>query len=112
MKWSSLSNVPALGPVFNSSPLPLVLAYFRKPTGEPVKKLLKPVVLGMVCFALGITLQSNYDLVRLATAPFGTSDEQSVLVASVDLEREPIWAYGFVEPPAPGDKPIPQNPPV
>src|SRR5215831_11593011 len=32
--------------------------------------------------------------------------------ASVNFEREPLWAYGFVDPPKPGDKAQPQAPPT
>jgi cytochrome c553 len=32
--------------------------------------------------------------------------------ANVNFEREPLWAYGFVDPPRPGDKAQPQAPPT
>jgi len=32
--------------------------------------------------------------------------------ANVNFEREPLWAYGFVDPPKPGDKAQPQAPPT
>jgi cytochrome c553 len=32
--------------------------------------------------------------------------------ANINFEREPLWAYGFVDPPKPGDKAQPQAPPT
>src|SRR5262249_59027889 len=32
--------------------------------------------------------------------------------ATVNFEREPLWAYGFTDPPKPGDKAQPQAPPT
>src|SRR5215468_4896902 len=32
--------------------------------------------------------------------------------ANVNFEREPLWAYGFLDPPKPGDKAQPQAPPT
>src|ERR1700745_1281278 len=32
--------------------------------------------------------------------------------ANVHFDREPLWAYGFVDPPKPGDKAQPQAPPT
>jgi cytochrome c553 len=68
-------------------------------------------VLGIVCFVLGATLQRQYDLVRLMMAPFGGTDDTAIDIAAIDLEREPIWAYGFDTAPTPEDRAIPQNPP-
>jgi|SRR6266853_879393 len=43
----------------------------------------------------------------------GKSVEPSAQVrANVNFEREPLWAYGFTEPPKPGDKAQPQAPPT
>src|SRR4029077_14021958 len=36
----------------------------------------------------------------------------SVNVAQTNLDPEPLWAYGFLEPPKPGDKAQPQAPPT
>jgi cytochrome c553 len=33
-------------------------------------------------------------------------------VAHVNFDKEPLWAYGFTEPPSPGDKAQPQPPPT
>src|SRR5215475_135734 len=43
-------------------------------------------------------------------APVATAPEP--VRASVNFEREPLWAYGFVDPPKPGDKTQPQAPPT
>jgi cytochrome c553 len=71
-----------------------------------------------VCFALGIVSQRAYDGRRRAAGPpaptaaapvEGTAG--TVNYASVDFASEPLWAYGFLEPPKPGDKAQPQAPP-
>ena len=38
-------------------------------------------------------------------------DKTGVNPADIRFDHEPLWAYGFDTPPAPGDKALPQNPP-
>src|SRR6185503_4661948 len=37
------------------------------------------------------------------------AEPQSTVV--INFDQEPLWAYGFDRPPAPGEKASPQNPP-
>ena len=39
-------------------------------------------------------------------------ESSGVNVASINFEQEPLWAYGFDEPPKPGEKAQPQAPPT
>jgi cytochrome c553 len=85
-----------------------------------VKRYIRPIVLGIVCFALGSAAQRYYDIHRRITpvqtakspAEGGTSAESGVEVAAIQFGREPLWAYGFDKPRAPGEKASPQNPPT
>jgi cytochrome c553 len=89
-----------------------------------VKLYVRPVVLGIVCFALGAAVTRYYDIHRLTTpqpvlnakspAETGTGvagDKGGVDVAAINFDHQPLWAYGFDTPPAPGEKARPQNPP-
>jgi cytochrome c553 len=38
--------------------------------------------------------------------------ENEPIVTAIDFDREPLWAYGFDRPPAPGEKAQPQAPPT
>jgi cytochrome c553 len=81
----------------------------------------KAVVVGIACFALGAALQRFYDIRRSAlpqaaqTSPSATEaprpEKGPVEVAAINFEHEPLWAYGFEKPPAPGEKALPQTPP-
>jgi len=73
-----------------------------------VKELLRNVVLGVVCFALGVAAARYYDMRRLAAPPSQPKEANEI---RVDLEHEPLWAYGFDKPAAPGDTAQPQAPP-
>ena len=73
------------------------------------------VVLCIASVALGALLQRLYDtsarggLRPVATeSPSGGAPGAAV---KVDFAGEPLWAYGFLEPPAPGEKAAPQAPP-
>jgi len=78
----------------------------------------------MACFALGAAFQRYYDTRRLPTPQTQTAakappesenraveDKTGVNAAAIRFDHEPLWAYGFETPPAPGDKALPQNPP-
>jgi cytochrome c553 len=89
-----------------------------------VKQRVGAVVLGVACFALGAASQRVYDAYRspvpqtaeTATPPTivtsNTELQQGVAKATPKFELEPLWAYGFETPPAPGEKAAPQNPPT
>ncbi len=74
------------------------------------------VILGIVCFALGAAATHFYDARRPDTLqpaasttvkPAGANDKGP----TIQFDQEPLWAYGFEMPPAPGDKAGPQAPP-
>jgi cytochrome c553 len=78
---------------------------------------------GVICFVLGIVAQRVYESRRPPARPpvqAGARPEAEprgpesagVNVASINFEQEPLWAYGFLEPPKPGDKAQPQAPPT
>jgi cytochrome c553 len=71
-----------------------------------------------VCFGLGIVSQRVYDARHRAAVPASPTaaapvegTASTVDYASIDFASEPLWAYGFLEPPRPGDKAQPQAPP-
>ena len=77
----------------------------------------------VVCFGLGIVTQRVYDARRRPVAPVVQNkapaegephapESAGVNVATIDFEHEPLWAYGFLEPPKPGEKAQPQTPPT
>lgn len=74
-----------------------------------MNRLVKPVALGIVCFVLGAMAQRYYDTHRAAAPP--ADDKGAVEAITINFETEPLWAYGFDKPPAPGEKARPQNPP-
>ena len=87
-------------------------------------KYVRNVVLGIACFAMGAVVTRYYDTHRLIAAqPVATArspgdaaaraadDKSAVDVAHIQFDQEPLWAYGFDKPPAPGEKALPQNPP-
>jgi cytochrome c553 len=90
-----------------------------------VKQRFGVVVLALVCFALGAIAQRVYDarrpqgLQRASQAvrpPPETNlpaaeDKGGVSFEAIQFDREPLWAYGFDRPPAPGEKALPQAPP-
>jgi cytochrome c553 len=80
-------------------------------------------LVGVLCFVLGIVAQRVYESRRPAARPpvqAGARPEaeprapesSGVNVASINFEQEPLWAYGFIEPPKPGEKAQPQAPPT
>jgi cytochrome c553 len=84
-----------------------------------LKRLDISVLILLIGFALGAVAAHYYDA-RVATPkvaqapPSGKPAEPAEIprVANVNFEHEPLWAYGFVEPPKPGDKAQPQAPPT
>lgn len=78
------------------------------------------VVLCLISFVAGAVMQRLYDrrgVVNVSTPPVGSSAAAPEIVppgesAVVDFSRQPLWAYGFLDPPKPGDKATPQAPPT
>jgi cytochrome c553 len=72
---------------------------------------MKTAILGIVCFALGVAATRYYDrhLVGIASTP--TADAAALNAPQPDLAHEPLWAYGFDKPAAPGEVAQPQAPP-
>jgi cytochrome c553 len=76
------------------------------------------VGLCVISFAAGAVVQRLYDRRVPAVAP--QSDQPAAASPApvpeprlaVDFGRQPLWAYGFVDPPKPGDKATPQAPPT
>jgi len=81
-----------------------------------VNRYVKSIVLGIVWFVLGSAVTRFYDTHRLTALPVvdtakPTDDKGAIDFASIDYAHQPLWAYGFDRPPAPGEKAQPQNPP-
>lgn len=81
-----------------------------------MKGYVRPVVLGITCFALGAAVTRYYDTHRITTpqavqTATVADDKSRADVAAINFAHEPLWAYGFDRPPAPGEKARPQNPP-
>src|SRR5262249_51185703 len=78
---------------------------------------IRPIVIGIACFALGAGATRYYDVHRL-TVPQAVQNvkpaEQTKPVApavAIDFGQEPLWAYGFERAPLPDEKARPQAPP-
>jgi cytochrome c553 len=85
-----------------------------------VKSRASVAILALACFVLGAVSQRFYDAYESA-APSALTSEAMIRSAferqlnarvPVDLTGEPLFAYGFSTPAAPGDKAIPQLPPT
>ncbi len=79
-----------------------------------MRRSLGVAVLCAASFAAGALVQRLYD--RSGTAPTGGSASSvaspgNLATAVVDFAQQPLWAYGFPTPPAPGEKAEPQRPP-
>jgi cytochrome c553 len=76
-----------------------------------MRRLFGVIAVGIVCFGLGAAVQRYYDMHRLPSPPpvriVTTPNEP----AAIQFDKEPLWAYGFDKPPAPGEKASPQAPP-
>jgi cytochrome c553 len=81
-----------------------------------VNRSVRSLALGIFCFALGAGATRYYDTRHTETPSIETAktpaDKAVPEVPPVDLAHEPLWAYGFDKPAAPGDKAQPQNPPT
>jgi cytochrome c553 len=75
-----------------------------------VRRSFGTVLLAIVCFALGATVQRYYDARRTAGA--GTPQAPQAAAPAVDFANEPLWAYGFDVVRKPGETAAPQNPPT
>jgi cytochrome c553 len=80
-----------------------------------MKRTLGVLALCAASFVAGAMVQRLYDRGRAepeATGPtVPPADLPATTGPAVDFTRQPLWAYGFLEPPAPGDKATPQAPP-
>ena len=88
-------------------------------------KRLSAIALAIACILVGAGIQRIYDARRLTNAspvaqritPPAPAPAPSVSIpppvpfASIQFDHEPLWAYGYTEPPKPGDKYVPQGPP-
>ena len=75
--------------------------------------LLKTAGLSIACFVAGAAITRYYD-VHINPAPKPAVKTETAATPNpvhVDLEHEPLWAYGFDKPAAPGDVAQPQVPP-
>jgi cytochrome c553 len=76
------------------------------------------VLFGVAGILLGAAGMRYYDAYRAgapsstARGPASPAAAARVTAARVDFDREPLWAYGFVDPPKPGDAAQPQSPPT
>lgn len=88
-----------------------------------MKQRVRTVILSVACFALGAVFQKFYDAYKATgsqTAQIIKSlpdtdripEDEGGIKVQVDFEGQPLWAYGFDRPPAPGEKALPQNPPT
>jgi cytochrome c553 len=79
------------------------------------------IVLALACLVLGAGAQRIYDARHVANplplaqqiAPPEAAPPVVIPVpfASIQFDHEPLWAYGFNQPPKPGEKAAPQAPP-
>src|SRR5262249_56496493 len=88
-----------------------------------VNTYVKPIVLGIASFVLGIVVTRYYDSRRITpphVEPGKPATQNAAVVAenknavdyeTLDYTHEPLWAYGFDAPRAPREKALPQNPP-
>lgn len=72
-----------------------------------MKRYTATILVGIVCFGLGVAFQRFADSRRAPQPPAPAGK-----IATIPFEREPLWAYGFEAPPQAGDKAIPQAPPT
>jgi cytochrome c553 len=78
-----------------------------------VNQFFKTAILIIVSFGLGAAATKYYDR-RVMPSPSSPASGQPVAdanAARVDLEHEPLWAYGFDKPAAPGEVAQPQGAP-
>ncbi len=75
-----------------------------------MKRSLGMVLLAIVCFGLGATVQRYYDE-RRAAADRARAVTAQPAEPVVDFASEPLWAYGFETVRKPGEQAAPQTPP-
>jgi len=73
-----------------------------------LKRFLKTILLVLVSFTFGAAATHYYDVRYPGSQP---GPEPKANVGRVDLEHEPLWAYGFDKPAAPDETAKPQAPP-
>ena len=77
-----------------------------------MRQALTVVALCVLSFAAGAIAMRIYDLgMRGGGSVAQSAPTISASSGVVDFTRQPLWAYGFPEPPKPGDKASPQAPP-
>jgi cytochrome c553 len=79
---------------------------------------LRAIAFGVACFALGAIAQNVYDRSRQAArapapvaqlpSPQTAVEPAAAVEAPLNLDGEPLWAYGFEKPAQPGEKAKPQ----
>jgi cytochrome c553 len=80
-----------------------------------MRRSLGVVALCAVSFVAGALVQRAYDRRGVAADDESTSSATDLIDSSepdVDFTKQPLWAYGFLQPPAPGEKAAPQQPPT
>ncbi len=79
-----------------------------------MKRYTATIIVGIVCFGLGVVFQRLYDSRRAGAPPEARQPASPVppAPAPIRFDREPLWAYGFEAPPKPGDTAAPQVPPT
>ena len=75
--------------------------------------LFKTFVVGIACFVAGVAATRYFDAHRTPAAQPAAKAEAPAATNTVhvDLDHEPLWAYGFDKPAAPGEIAQPQAPP-
>jgi cytochrome c553 len=75
---------------------------------------LRSLIVGIACFALGVTATRYYDSRRVTPPPSEVAKKpvtENVPEIAINFDEEPLWAYGFERPPKPGEKANPQAAP-
>jgi len=73
-----------------------------------VQSFFRTVILGIVCVAAGAAMMRYYDSRHLNIPNQSPKEPNTPVVAAVDLQHEPLWAYGFEKPAAAGEVAQPQ----
>ncbi len=81
--------------------------------------IVRSVLVGLVCFAIGVTATRYYDVHRLVPSrqtvqtakPREEANKGEIPAGAVNFELEPLWAYGFDTIRNPGETAKPQAPP-
>jgi cytochrome c553 len=79
-------------------------------------KFVRTVLFGFICFALGALASYQYGRQAVpapapAATPAATEGPAPAETPAIDFTQEPLWAYGYTEPPKSGDKATPQTAP-